>query len=203
MEFIGLSPEQLAFLRQWFEQSNAQPDPSSKIRKPPKSVEAEPARKTGAPSSGGRSAPSSTRPSRAWILWLLLAAALAAVLWWRWNIGWQEIESGPASQTSAADPQAQSPAPIPVSAQIMEKLLIHRVEPVYPEAARPQKLDAVVVIEIVIGRDGSVLRLTPVSGPELLTHAAIDALRWWRFQPYQINGQPVPVETQVAVEFHP
>jgi hypothetical protein len=26
-------------------------------------------------------------------------------------------------------------------------------------------------------------------------------VKWWRFQPYQAQGQPVEVETKLAVEF--
>jgi outer membrane biosynthesis protein TonB len=36
-----------------------------------------------------------------------------------------------------------------------------------------------------------------------LAEAAMDALRWWRFEPYRVEGQPVVVETTVAVEFKP
>jgi protein TonB len=43
----------------------------------------------------------------------------------------------------------------------------------------------------------------PQNGPEVLAQAAMDALRWWRFKPYQVDGQPVVVETTVAVEFKP
>jgi outer membrane biosynthesis protein TonB len=29
------------------------------------------------------------------------------------------------------------------------------------------------------------------------------ALRWWRFEPYRVDGRPIVVETTVAVEFKP
>ncbi|MBV9574256.1 MAG: energy transducer TonB, partial [Acidobacteriales bacterium] len=41
----------------------------------------------------------------------------------------------------------------------------------------------------------------PVSGPAVLTTAAADAVKWWRFQPYRINGKPVEVETVISVDF--
>jgi outer membrane biosynthesis protein TonB len=31
----------------------------------------------------------------------------------------------------------------------------------------------------------------------------MDAMRWWRFKPYRVDGQPVVVETTMAVEFKP
>jgi protein TonB len=60
-----------------------------------------------------------------------------------------------------------------------------------------------VVLDVVIGREGSVLRIEPVSGPDVFLQPAADALRWWRFQPYRLDGRPITVETTVAVEFKP
>jgi protein TonB len=54
-----------------------------------------------------------------------------------------------------------------------------------------------------VGRDGSVVNVKALNGPEILGQAAVDALRWWRFEPYRVDGKPVVVETTVAVEFRP
>ena len=47
--------------------------------------------------------------------------------------------------------------------------------------------------------------LRALNGPEVLARAAVDALymKWWRFEPYQIDGKAAVVETTVAVEFKP
>jgi len=29
----------------------------------------------------------------------------------------------------------------------------------------------------------------------------MDSVLWWKFDPYQLNGEPVEVETTVAVDF--
>ena len=31
----------------------------------------------------------------------------------------------------------------------------------------------------------------------------MDAVRWWRFRPYRAHGEPVPVQTSLAIEFRP
>ena len=85
----------------------------------------------------------------------------------------------------------------------MEKLVIHRVDPDYPAAARPMNLQGVIVLDVIVGSDGSVADVHALNGPDVLARAAVDALRWWRFEPYRVNGQPVVVETTVAVEFKP
>lgn len=42
-----------------------------------------------------------------------------------------------------------------------------------------------------------------LNGPDVLSQAAIDAMRWWRFEPYRLDGKPVVVKTTVAMEFKP
>ena len=83
----------------------------------------------------------------------------------------------------------------------MEKLVAYKVEPVYPSPARQGKVHGVVVLHALIGPDGSVLDVRPMSGPQELTPAAMDAVKAWRYEPYRVNGKPVEVGTTVAVEF--
>ena len=138
-------------------------------------------------------------PSR-WLFLLLSAAILVAVLWWHWNRGWEDLESSLQKNEKTMEPQRPQ-AHVP--ADEMEKLVTHRVDPEYPGAARPGKLQGVIALDVVVGRDGSVLEVQALNGPEILAQAAKDALRWWRFQPYRVDGQPVVVETTMAVEFKP
>jgi protein TonB len=127
----------------------------------------------------------------------VVLALAAAAFWWRWNRGWEELESGlnSAETASAEKPQAQVPA------EVMERLLIHRVEPAYPAEARKANLQGIIALDIAVGRDGSVVSMRALNGPEVLARAAMDALRWWKFEPYRVNGEPAVVETTVAVEF--
>ena len=149
---------------------------------------------------GGTGGARRKRDGRGWIFLLLSAAILLGVLWWHWNRSWEDLESGLQEDEKASKetrPQAHVPA------EVMAKLVTHRVDPDYPEAARPENLQGVIVLDVVVGRDGSVLEMHALNGPEMLAEAAMDALRWWRFEPYRVDGQPVVVETTVAVEFKP
>jgi TonB family protein len=134
---------------------------------------------------------------RGWIFLMGSLAILVSVLWWRWDRGWQDLEAGLHSTTLAVQPEAQ------ISADVMQGLVTHRVDPEYPESARQANLQGIVVLDIIIGREGAVLSVKPVSGPDIFIQPAIDALRWWRFRPYRVNGQAVIVETTIAVEFKP
>ncbi len=127
---------------------------------------------------------------------LVLGVLAAGVLWWKWNRGWDELESGLKNpETVPAEKPTQ------VSTEVMQKLLVHRVEPTYPAEARQENLQGIIALDIIVGRDGSVVQMHALNGPEVLAKAAMDALRWWKFEPYRVNGEPAVVETTVAVEF--
>jgi protein TonB len=99
------------------------------------------------------------------------------------------------------------PVPQPIAgvhpriSAMMEGNLIHRVEPVYPSMARQVGVQGTVVIRAFIGRSGMIERAEVVSGHPMLTHAAYDAVRQWKYRPYYLNGEPVEVETQITVNF--
>ena len=99
-----------------------------------------------------------------------------------------------------AVPAATPPRRVVVSV-LNEGNLVRRVDPVYPHIAKAAGVQGDVILQAVIGRDGSIEQLQTVSGHPLLVPAALDAVRQWRYRPYLLNGQPVEVETQVTVRF--
>lgn len=101
----------------------------------------------------------------------------------------------PATQAVNVKPQLTVPA------ETMQRRLIHAVSPEYPDAARRAKVQGTVVLDAIVGVEGTVTQLKVIGGPEALSAAAADAVRWWRYEPYIVNGQPATVETTVAVRF--
>ena len=194
LEFVGLSGEQRAVIRQWAKETNME---TEFVVSPASAEESGAGEGKGSSSGGGPAKRRKKRVALAWIIVLILLASAGGALWWRWNRTWEELEAGLKSgeTTVAEKPQAQVPA------EVMEKLLVHRVDPVYPAEAQRANLQGIIALDIVVGRDGSVVSMRPLNGPEVLAHAAMDALRWWKFEPYRVNGEPAVVETTVAVEF--
>lgn len=198
MEFIGLSDEQQASIYDWAKEIKAEPA----NRFPPiegqnKTIKDKPTDDKEKSESSLPSSPWKRRGS-VWIFLLILSAAiLLSALFWRWHLGWQELESGLQENATNIRPQVQVPA------EVMEKLATHRVDPEYPAAARPEKLRGVIALDVIVGRDGSVAEVHALNGPEVLARSAEDAMRWWRFEPYRVNGQAMVVETKVAMEFKP
>src|SRR5438309_10423733 len=88
-----------------------------------------------------------------------------------------------------------------ISQGVSEGRLQHRVLPEYPAQARTLRLEGPVVLEAMVMEDGSVHDLKVVSGHPTLAHAALDAVRQWRYQPYRLNGKPVAMRTEITIKF--
>ena len=56
-------------------------------------------------------------------------------------------------------------------------------------------------LKVIVGKDGSVTVLSVVKGDPLLSPAAIDAVQQWRYEPWQLNGQPIDMDTTIDLVF--
>lgn len=79
--------------------------------------------------------------------------------------------------------------------------LLSSPAPSYPQQASASLVQGEVVIQAVVGRDGSVLETRLVSGPPLLREAALDAVQRWRYRPYLVEGRPTEIATTAIVDF--
>jgi periplasmic protein TonB len=80
-------------------------------------------------------------------------------------------------------------------------VLQRKVDPSYPMLARQMKVQGSVVLQALIGKDGLIQDLRVLSGPGILSTAAQEAVRQWRFKPYLQNGQAVETEANITVNF--
>jgi periplasmic protein TonB len=71
----------------------------------------------------------------------------------------------------------------------------------YPMLAQQMKVQGSVVLQAIIGADGNIQDLRVIAGPSILTSAAQQAVRQWRFKPYLQNGQPVETKARITVNF--
>jgi periplasmic protein TonB len=85
----------------------------------------------------------------------------------------------------------------PDTAQAVER----PVEPSYPMLAKQMKVQGSVVLQALIGREGSIQDLRVLSGPAILSTAAMDAVKQWRFRPYFQAGQAIETEARITVNF--
>ena len=52
-----------------------------------------------------------------------------------------------------------------------------------------------------VSKDGNITHVKVISGDTQLAKAASDAVKQWKYKPYQLNGEPVEIQTQVTVNF--
>jgi TonB family protein len=194
-EFVGLSVEQREMIRYWIYRSASEPlefrDSKQDFKKeeidePATAVEREAVAEL--PAEAG---PRIRVGQGGFYALLVCMLALAGLGWWQWQRSWKELEARATVAESG----------LRVSSETMEKRIVTKVEPVYPEAARKAGLQGLVVMDAVIAPDGTVKRLRSVSGPDLLAQSATAAVQSWKFEPYLSSGKPVEVETTIAVEF--
>jgi TonB family protein len=190
-EFVGLPADEREMIRYWAYRLPSQLAPVAV--QPVANPEETETMQVAAPAT----APIFPRPAAIVPLqrlgWIAGAVVLVAILgWWRWQSSWSELETN----TSAAQM-----APLRVSPETMEMRIVSKVDPIYPEQARLAGKQGLVVLDAVIAADGTVEQVRPLSGDNVLAKAAVDAVRRWKFEPYQSSGRATRVETTLAVEF--
>lgn len=79
---------------------------------------------------------------------------------------------------------------------------LYSPDPEYSEEARKAKYQGTVVLWLVVGADGkpNQVRIQRALGMGL-DEKAMEAVRQWRFEPAKLNGQAVPVQINVEVNF--
>jgi TonB family protein len=197
LEFVGISAEQKEMIRYWIYRSTAKPLNFKDFRKEEfknKDVVASATSEPPAPVT--TAAPAYGRKARfrvgrrAFYIVIVLLLALAALGWWEWQRSWNELEN--------KLPSAES---LRVSSETLEKRIVTKAEPIYPEAARIAGTEGRVELGAMIGTDGNVERLWPVSGQPILVQSAVEAVRSWKFEPYLSSGKATEVESRIVVEF--
>ena len=78
---------------------------------------------------------------------------------------------------------------------------LKRVQPEYPEAARQQGIQGLVVLEATVDKDGEVQQVAVISGNPMLATAASAAVLKWRFKPLVQDSRAVPFTTRITVDF--
>jgi TonB family protein len=98
-------------------------------------------------------------------------------------------------------PAGKPSGPQRVSSGTLAGNLISKVDPVYPDDAKAAHVQGVVVLHAVIAKDGTIEKLTYISGPPPLVVSAIEAVQQWKYKPYLLNGEPTEVETTINVNY--
>lgn len=109
------------------------------------------------------------------------------------------LRAAPQSNSSPETSQPGQRVRIPQG--VASGLIVSSVPPIYPLLARQARIQGTVVLKALINQTGDVESLELISGHPMLAPAAMDAVKQWKYRPYIHDGNAVPVETQVMVNF--
>ena len=93
--------------------------------------------------------------------------------------------------------------PVNLPEPVERQFLIQPVDPVYPAPAKVSGQRGTVVLQALIGRDGTVQDAKFLQGSLVFARAAIDAVKQYRYKPYILNGRAVSVQTVITLNFKP
>ena len=105
-----------------------------------------------------------------------------------------QLEAPAASVTS----KAATHEVVPASATHLPQTEIHAT---YPVLAQHMNVQRSVVLEALIGTDGMIENVRVLRGPAILSSAAQQAVREWKFKPIYQHGQAVESKATITVNF--
>ncbi|MFZ0198361.1 MAG: TonB family protein [Candidatus Sulfotelmatobacter sp.] len=123
------------------------------------------------------------------------------------------IPSSLRTQTASMTPDASGAKPLEAAMSSIEPvnlpesavwdLLAQKIDPVYPDAAKAGGQHGSVVLQVLIGRDGTVQDAKFMQGSLVFARSAIDAVKQWHFKAYSLNGRAVSVQSLITLNFKP
>lgn len=86
-------------------------------------------------------------------------------------------------------------------AKIKRGRLVHRIDPVFPEAALDSGIVGDVRAVLTITEKGSVEQVDIVQGDDRLANEVVTTLGHWRYLPFTLDGRAVSVKLPITVSF--
>lgn len=109
--------------------------------------------------------------------------------------------AGSADSALLATAKAAGAAPSRISRETSGEVPTEHVMPAYPLLALEKNIQGTVVVQVLIGKDGTIRNVRLVSGHPTLASAVMDAVKQWRYKTIFRDGEPVEVERRITVDF--
>jgi protein TonB len=76
-----------------------------------------------------------------------------------------------------------------------------KTPPEYPALGKQLKIEGKVELEALVGENGAVEKVSVVSGNPVLTRAAAEAVKHWKFVPFTEAGKPCKALAPLTINF--
>ncbi len=120
-------------------------------------------------------------------------------------------EFGDPGMGDMAEGISRSPGPAAVILEDRRAYEVHEVdqpprvvfgpEPVYPSFAREAQVEGLVVVKVLVGRDGRVERAVIERSIPLLDSASLEGVRRWTFTPARLAGRAVAAWVVIPIHY--
>ncbi len=98
--------------------------------------------------------------------------------------------------------QTDGVTPLRVGNGVTAPTLAQKIEPQYSEEARAARYQGTVTVAVTVGTDGTAQNMQVIRGLGMgLDDKALQAISQWKFNPGTKDGQPVPVQATIEVNF--
>ena len=97
--------------------------------------------------------------------------------------------------------EGQEPVPVRIIGDMEAPKRIKKVDPIYPEKAKKEGIEGVVILETTTDIYGRVVKVKILRSIPALNQAAVDAVKQWVYEPAIIDGKPRGVVFTVTVRF--
>jgi TonB family protein len=105
------------------------------------------------------------------------------------------------SGNRAPETAMDSIEPVAIAEAAERALLTDQPAIDYPANAKGEQ--GTVILQVWIGRDGTVQDAKFQQGSLAFARSAIEGVKQWKFKPYSMNGRPVSVQTVLTMNFKP
>jgi len=109
--------------------------------------------------------------------------------------------AAPAQPDLGSPARAPSPAVGRISRETSGEVPTQQVMPAYPLLALQKNVQGRVVLQVTVGKDGSVQNVRLLTGHPILATAVVDAVKQWRYKPIYRDGEPVEADRRITVDF--
>jgi TonB family protein len=110
-------------------------------------------------------------------------------------------EPQPIAQDTSQQPPT-APNRVRVGPGVVNGNKVSGKNPIYPEAAKHNRVEGEVQLRGWIDGEGNISLLEVIKAPDLeLAVSAVEAVKTWKYKPYLLNGKPVIVETILVITY--
>jgi TonB family protein len=109
--------------------------------------------------------------------------------------------SNPPARVPESGPQFGEFTKIQIDRKVLQTRQVTWEEPKYPQMAKLAHIEGIVVIRVLIDKEGHVAQEKGVMGHPILMQAALDAVRQWIYLPFLADGEAAAIESSVVLRF--